>query len=261
MPVKAGKAPWSRGYSGYKQTTKPTVNKLNRAAGFISQQYEGEWKTRKRAKMKQITLQSGLKVKVPDADYEAFIGFSAEEGIKGTIEDYIDEGFYSSEGLIEQPGVGHIKNLYYSPSHKMMWADFRTDDAVVVYLYVPMPLFAELQALAISGATSINSFDGSTRHVLGIRFWDLVRIRGQRYGSRYPFHYQLEGNYEAKGTEFTREREADRAAGPGVKVADTDEELYDRMARNMLSNKNLDEYNKLKDVKDKEKLLRKEGIL
>jgi hypothetical protein len=36
--------------------------------------------------------------------------------------------------------------------------------------------------------------DGKPRHLLGIRFWDLVRIRGQRTGAKYPFTYASGGS-------------------------------------------------------------------
>lgn len=160
----------------------------------------------------------------------------------------------------ETEGVGHITLIEYVPTYQVMRVEFATDGALVVFFRVPAAVYSELKYLADSKQTSISTVDGTQRHTLGMKFWDIVRIRGQRQGGRYRYEYAIEG--ERTGSAFTREMEASRKSHEASKIiADSDERLYDGFARNMLSGERLTEYKKLQGVKPKEAYLRRVGII
>lgn len=271
MAARSGPAPWSHEQfatwrGGYKR-----VNKRDAARMGVEHSPSSGWRTNtwdkepKKPQTKKIRLFNGRTVEVPDADYEDFIGHqvSPHSNPDDSISQYIDKAW---QGKVEEvDGVGHINNIKYSVMYQLLWVEFENDGAVVVFFRVPKEVYSELYYLATSGATSINTVDGTQRHVLGMRFWDIVRIRGQRTGSRYRYEYQIEG--ERTGTAFSREM----AAGitelknvPQAATTDVDQELkslYDGYASRMLSGTKRDAYNNLKTLKEKEAFLHKAGII
>lgn len=60
-------------------------------------------------------------------------------------------------------------------------------DDIAVYFRVPTAVFGELYWLAESKVKQASPVTGEERHALGIKFWDLVRIRHTRTGGRYPY--------------------------------------------------------------------------
>lgn len=108
---------------------------------------------------------------------------------------------------VKCPEGSHILQLDYSPNYMMLRAYFQKHDNIVVYFYVPMSIYATLEALADSPSTRLD-IHGVPRHLVGIYFWNLIRIRGTVTGSRYLFTYEHEG----KGTRYRTipgEREAE----------------------------------------------------
>lgn len=206
MAATAGPAPWTDGYRRLTKRTAPLV----RGADLSWSQYKTDsnefsadyFNKVRKPKMKQVRLASGQIVHIPDADYEDFMGFkrAAPGSNDRAIVDYIDRAFDNVNGYYEETeGVGHITLIEYSPTYQLLRVEFATDGAVCIFFRVPKEVYAELKHLATTGQTQISSVDGSQRHVLGIRFWDIIRIRGQREGSRYKFQYVIEGEYQPKG--------------------------------------------------------------
>lgn len=139
---------------------------------------------------------------MPVNDYEHFLSFIRTDSelselftktgkLKDatTPADYIDYVFNKSKRKkLTQEGCGHIAMLEYDPFYQLLRVTFTSNGAVVVYFRVPGSVANVLIALAQSGAMGTGRH-GDPRHLLGIYFWDLVRIRGTIHGSRYAFEY------------------------------------------------------------------------
>lgn len=158
-----------------------------------------------RPEMVEVRLFNGRKSFVPIGDVEQFIGYaSPTNGANVTSEmaAYANAAFEKVAGVgkyyvVEAP-EGHIQEIRYNPTYQVMDVMFRKRgnqgaDTSVLFFRVPMAYWVEFQHHATSMATSIG-FDGTRRHVLGIRFWDLIRIRGQRSGSRLEYTYERSGS-------------------------------------------------------------------
>lgn len=157
----------------------------------------------KRPEMRKLTDPlTGNLYDMPVNDYEDFLSFIrtdselSEEYSKtgklrdtATPADYIDYVFNKSKRKkLVQEGCGHITLLEYDPFYQLLRVTFANNGNVVVYFRVPGSVANVLIALAQSGAKGTGR-DGKPRHLLGINFWDLVRIRGTIHGSRYAFEY------------------------------------------------------------------------
>lgn len=269
--VTSGPSPWTE---GHKRVTKRTLAKQG-VEWSLSSGYRNAPKGVKptKYKTKYVKLYNGRTVEVPDADFEDFMGHRASPSSDpySDISQYIDKAFENLERIQDVDGVGHITYIEYSPTYQLLRVEFKTDGAVVVFFRVPKEVYSELKHLATTRQTMISPVDGKQRHVLGMKFWDIVRIRGQREGSRYRYEYAIEG--VRTGTQFERQMAEGREETSSEKSyaydekeskargKTTDEELYDDFAKNMLSGKRLDEYNKLSTFKEKETYLHKAGIL
>lgn len=152
---------------------------------------------------------TGKSYEIPDDDYRQYLGQKQDR----SIEQYITDVFGSSTDVkVVEPratggDTGHIIKLEYAVLYKVLRVTFRKPSKggqVVAYLNVPAPVAGELLYLAESNQTQVSASSGTLRHVLGIRFWDLIRIRGTIHGTRYPFNYVTDmGNGRdsyAKGT-------------------------------------------------------------
>lgn len=159
---------------------------------------------------------TGKSYKVPDDDYRQYYGQGPETKSVSdpassqlkppqSIENYINAAFDGSSGFETQDvratggDTGHILKVEYSVFYKLLRITFRTNNSVVVYMNVPTAVAGELLHLAASNNTQVSANDGKLRHTLGIRFWDLVRIRGTVHGTRYPFKYVEVSDYQ-RGT-------------------------------------------------------------
>ena len=140
---------------------------------------------------------TGKDYKVPADDYQEFStwesvnrqGTDTEEG----MEEYIAKGFKGNKDSFSVEGCGHIKFLEYDGYRMLLRVTFWNDD-VCVYFRVPLAVAGQLRVYALSRQTQLSAIDNKARHLLGIRFWDLVRIRGTIHGSRYRFTYASIGN-------------------------------------------------------------------
>jgi hypothetical protein len=200
-----GPAPWSEGYEGnpFRRFTikqQKAAGLKNLGKGWISQD---AWdKMPKHPKMTEHVLPNGVRVKVIDGDYDAYIGFQRPDQNKtvamlAEISDSFNladserggHGGKKPLGVQHRDGVGHINWLEYNPMRQIMMVEFNTDQAVVVYFQVPKNVWQILAYHAESGGTR---YDG--KHLLGVEFWNYVRIRGQITGSRYRYVYTQDGN-------------------------------------------------------------------
>jgi hypothetical protein len=201
--VAAGLPPWAEGYEGnpFRRFTikqQKAAGLRNLGKGWIPQD---AWdKMPKHPKMTEHTLPNGMRVKVIDGDYDAYIGFQRPDQNKTVaMLAEISDAFNlvdSDRGISKKPlgvqhrdGVGHINWLEYNPMRQIMMVEFNTDQAVVVYFQVPKNVWQILSYHAESGGTR---YDG--KHLLGVEFWNYIRIRGQITGSRYRYVYTQEGN-------------------------------------------------------------------
>lgn len=95
--------------------------------------------------------------------------------------------------IVKDMPDGHISKLEFERKHQTLRVTFENGD-VCIFFTIPDQVAGELLALAdpskIAGYHRYGSKRGQERHLLGVRFWDLVRIRGQRHGARYPFEYE-----------------------------------------------------------------------
>ena len=184
----AGLSPWNPMYGDFKKLTKKQLE-------AIGANYQGV----KSPKKKTIQLADGTTAEVIDSELGVPLGFSQMYGYKGASETVTDENGMTSTAYAEKAfdgnhktvksgGCGHIAAIEYSRYYQLLKVTFTRGD-VVIYYRVPAAVAGELLHFAETGQTSTNTFDGSVRHVLGIRFWDLIRIRGTKHGSRYRFEY------------------------------------------------------------------------
>lgn len=161
-------------------------------------------------KMHELTdPATGKSYEVPDDDYRQYLGQKQDK----SVEKYVADAFGSSADIkVVEPratggDTGHIIKLEYAVMYKILRVTFKKPSKggqIVAYMNVPNPVAGELLYLAESNQTQISASSGTLRHVLGMRFWDLIRIRGTIHGTRYPFEYVTDmGNGRdsyAKGT-------------------------------------------------------------
>lgn len=106
----------------------------------------------------------------------------------------------------EEPDGGHIIRIDYHSKMEVMMVHFRNKDSVVCYLSVPQTTIDLLREC-------VGKKDGGREpphnHLLGVRFWDLVRMRGSQTGGNCPFYY-IEGG--PSGTFVRKERNPGIAA-------------------------------------------------
>ncbi len=94
-----------------------------------------------------------------------------------------------------EEGCGHIVELWYSYTHFVFKVKFESGD-VCVFFGVPHEIATELLNFARDKTPAegrvykTGAKKGQQVHLLGVRFWDLIRIRGSHTGARFKFEYQ-----------------------------------------------------------------------
>lgn len=138
---------------------------------------------------------TGKKYKVPVDDYNNYVTFTRDTSMTDDLEKYIagakfgtDEAKNEKYGSYALEGCGHIKYIEYDGWRMLLRVTFWNDD-IVVYFRVPEAVAGQLAIYAESKQTQIGQDGKTERHLLGIRFWDLVRIRKTVHGSRFRFRY------------------------------------------------------------------------
>lgn len=262
--ITRGPTPWEE---GYKRVTKKSSENYdwNLHTGWRPIRYQDQWKhSPTHGKTKRVRLYNGKEVDVPDADYEDFIGYQKSTNPEEEIQAYISNALYSNRVVQEADiatdetnGVGHIIGLRYSPTYQLLEAEFEAG-ATVVYFRVPKEAYSELKSIAESGRTFIDK-KGKTRHLLGKEFWDIIRIRGQRTGSRYRYAYQAMNEHVERVSEDTKAT----AKLNTTKKESKNTDKYDNIAYKLFgSNRSkMTEYIKLNDDTEREAWLKKHGGL
>ena len=126
----------------------------------------------------------------PDVDYH--LGFSAQNDQErlAVAQKAFDPDNPIHGEVIKQKGRGHIAMLEYAQREHILRVTFTNNGAVCIFFDVPTAVAGELIHLADKNTTRHK--DG--RHMLGIRFWDYIRIRGTQHGAKYPFEYESHGS-------------------------------------------------------------------
>lgn len=109
----------------------------------------------------------------------------------------------------ESDGAGHILHIEYSYTKYVMRVKFESG-SICVFFGVPHNIAGELLAIAKKGpGATIGTHQtgpkkGEPRHLLGVRFWELIRIKGSKYGAQYPFEYlkRTENTFTRSGQRY-----------------------------------------------------------
>lgn len=214
MPAHVGKAPW------YKAVSEKTITGRQRttlSSGNMEWDLTEGWHIKRQRGWKGRGKKSGLVQKVqrttPDGKtvtvykttgYDDTIGFHShdepdEDALSYALNAF-DKNDPSHGPIFEQEGCGHIAKLEYAQVQQVLRVTFASNGAICLFYRVPTAVAGELLALAQKKTTQYSAVDGTERHTLGIVFWDLVRIRGQRHGAKYPFEYESRGSYKLTGS-------------------------------------------------------------
>ena len=193
---------WKKSHDAFKRSTKK-----QRAEGW---NILNGWRTLpKQPPMRDLTSSAGNHYQMPEDDYEEYMTFyrsavpsELSESYKQsgrardvqTPADYIDRAFgkNTKAKILETDGKGHILHMAYARAYQILKVTF-WNNTVVAFFRVPNELAMHLFALAMSDITRPDA-RGIQRHILGIEFWDLIRIRGTVHGTRYKFEYVEDNN-------------------------------------------------------------------
>lgn len=209
----AGAAPWSLQF-------KPLSRKEHTAAGYY---YRKGWRVKKSKKSKRIEV-AGRDVEVYDNtldENQVYFHPTLPTGIEDEISrttktsngdryaqraidmaDFIEDAFDDSKKYLQATmSDGHIKEIKFNAKKdtKCLWVEFR-DGTVCVYFDVASTVGHQLITLGRRGTTQISAVDGKQRHAVGIRFWDLVRMRGHHTGAQFKFEYYRSGRNAVTGS-------------------------------------------------------------
>lgn len=97
----------------------------------------------------------------------------------------VNGAFDYADPHMEFTDDGHITRIQYNIKYEVMCVHWANRNYVTCYLGVRKEIYDQLHECAgitVSGRSRHN-------HLLGIRFWDIIRIRGTMTGGRFPFYY------------------------------------------------------------------------
>ena len=180
MPAaKAGLAPWNKDYEW----------ELSSGWGYKRPE---DWDKGIKRRKRKLHDTNGNVYDVyyyPDVDYH--LGFSAENDQErlAIAQKAFDPDNPIHGEVISQKGCGHISQIEYAQKEHILRVTFTNNGAICLFFEVPTAVAGELIHLAKSKRTR---HDG--RHILGVRFWDYIRIRGTQHGAKYPFEYESHGS-------------------------------------------------------------------
>ncbi len=187
----------------YKERSGVSNRLLRRDGNLVSSGWRPAYQTniKDASHWERVQLADGTVHMVPKADYMEYFNFYADNHVPPDIIEYISTAFVEREGRSKYVEVAcpqgcHIDTIKYNATKQLMSVSFRNNGAVITCFRVPKEVYAELEQEALNGTVSMGH-DLKARHLVGIRFWDLMRIRGSRYGMRYQFTYSVEGAGEA----------------------------------------------------------------
>jgi hypothetical protein len=115
----------------------------------------------------------------------------------------VAEHAFASERKDAVEGCGHIAKLEFAMENDgyntgVMRVTFKdqvtgSDSDICLFFNVPPAVYGTLKHHALHKTTCgyYNARGGQQqRHLLGVEFWNLVRIRGRAYGAKFPFSYE-----------------------------------------------------------------------
>ncbi len=118
---------------------------------------------------------------------------------------------------IQECAEGHIKSISYNPVYMLLKVSFRKRGDEVVFFDLPPNVAATLLIHARDGNMGTSPVDGKPRHMVGIEFWNLVRVRGTQHETRYPFQYTIDNRTGSwNGDNRTYSAEYGRRPGSGA---------------------------------------------
>ena len=118
---------------------------------------------------------------------------------------------------IQECAEGHIKSVSYNPVYMLLKVSFRKRGDEVVFFDLPPNVAATLLIHARDGNMGTSPVDGKPRHMVGIEFWNLVRVRGTQHETRYPFQYTVDNRTGSwNGDNRTYSAEYGRRPGSGA---------------------------------------------
>lgn len=214
--VRWGKMPSAFGYEAVPEQTKSGRNRTSLSADGMQWDLSEGWHYKRQRGWKGRGIKSGTVEKVyrtaPDGrkvtlykskGYDDYVGFHSHENGLDENPDLFAYAMHAfnkdaaSHGQVyESDGCGHIKKLKYNSDMQVLWVEFTNRGDICVFFRVPRGVGGTLLHHAKSKSMGVSPVSGQQRHLLGMEFWDLVRIRGQRHGAKYPFEYMKHGNYK-----------------------------------------------------------------
>lgn len=198
MPAFAGPAPWYdfKAVQGntYKSSHQQGSMEWDLSNGWHYQRQEG-WKKGLPKHTKTITGLDGKKHKLTTyGDYDDYMGFSAHAPNEEERLAYAEEAFKDEGNVVSVDGIGHIVHLDYAKQEQILRVTFKNGD-ICLFFRVPHSVAGQLISYAEKRAVAYKDRrTGIERHKLGVEFWNLVRIRGQHVGAKYPFEYEKQSN-------------------------------------------------------------------
>jgi hypothetical protein len=211
----AGKAPWNnyaaiQDFATGRNRSVVTGKSLewDLSSGWHPVREKGWTKSTKRHSKTLVGL-DGKKYKLycyDEPEDAVRMGFRASEEDSGLYQKrlaYAADAFkdpanvYPPDGKVV--GCGHISQIQYAAKEQVLRVTFTTNGAICLFFRVPSVVAGQLIHFAETESKAYDQYDKhgrfvATRHNLGVEFWNLVRIRGQLHGSRYPFEYESHGS-------------------------------------------------------------------
>lgn len=178
--AKAGFAPWNK--------DKDLEWDLSSGWGYKRPEDWDKGITRRRRKLHDTNGNVYDVYYYPDVDYHLGYSASNDQERLAIAQKAFDPKNPIHGEVISQKGCGHISQIEYAQKEHILRVTFTNNGAVCVFFDVPTAVAGELIHLAKSKRTR---HDG--RHILGVRFWDYIRIRGTQHGAKYPFAYESHG--------------------------------------------------------------------
>lgn len=181
-------------------------------------------------------------IRVYDTDFDDSIHFHATPQVAGLIDDRLDEKIAYAESALDEDdptngriwdtdndtngcGDGHIKRMKYAEKALVLEVTFSNGD-VAYFFRLPDQVAGQLFHLAATKA--VRYVNGKKRHLLGITFWDLVRIRGSRTGAHYPFEYDYTSSFKNRVIAKHQKR---HLIANGSKTSVIDDDLIDEFEK------------------------------
>lgn len=242
--VRAGWNPWNTKYGEFKPLSEDQYKDIGADYNkILNPEYE------------IITLGTGERVKVLKSELGVPLGFSKIHGygaVSPAIDEngttstaYVEEAFNGNHNIDESDGCGHIAHIAYCDDAKVLKVSFESG-GTYAYFRVPSPVAGELLNFARTKQIAYVERNGRERHVLGVRFWDLIRIRGTR-GARYRYENIDETAPEEYTTYGVQPKEdTPQSVQPAKDYKLTDDYVYDKYTKY-----ERDIYDKIKEFQDK----------